>query len=99
MSAIVADAKRFVFFNRHMIEEAPLQVYLSAIVFAPSGSMMRQNFVRELPGWLSQLPIVSDDWGDEFLMPEGHEYKVEAVVFSPDGSLIASASSDTKVRL
>jgi WD40 repeat protein len=60
---------------------------------------MRQKFLRELPGWLCQLPIVSDDWGEESLTLEGHAHKVEAVAFSLDGSLIASASSDTTVRL
>ena len=33
--AFAHDAKRFALYNRFVIEQAPLQLYCSAIVFAP----------------------------------------------------------------
>jgi hypothetical protein len=46
---MIADAKRFVLGNRRLIEEAPLQVYHSALAFAPTGSMIRQAYHSKLP--------------------------------------------------
>jgi WD40 repeat protein len=81
-----------------MIEEAPLQLYHSAIVFAPSRSMVRQKFMDEIPRWLSRLPATHDNWREEVLIIEGHSGWVDAVAFSPDGLLIASPSDDKTVK-
>jgi hypothetical protein len=40
--ALVHDMKRFVLHSRSAIEQAPLQVYCSALVFAPSGSIVKR---------------------------------------------------------
>ena len=38
--AMVQDAKRFILSNRSIIEEAPLQIYASALVFSPKQSLI-----------------------------------------------------------
>ena len=57
LSLFLSDAKRFILQNRSIIDYAPLQLYLSAIVFAPKESVIRSTFEQPIP-WISQLPKV-----------------------------------------
>jgi WD40 repeat protein len=83
-----------------MIEEAPLQLYLSALVFAPLQSLVRETFIQVLPDWLCPLLKIRKTWGNDFLILDGHSKPVCAVAFCPDSSIIASsASNDASVRL
>jgi WD40 repeat protein len=93
------DASRFVIRNRYIINEAPLQIYMSALLFAPSRSIIRQTFVDVLRKYFDLMPKVPDFWGAEMFKLEGHKDGVESVAFWPDGQLVASASLDTTVRL
>jgi hypothetical protein len=45
-----------------MIEEAPLQLYHSALLFTPLRSMIRRIFGDKMPPWLIQVPAASDEW-------------------------------------
>jgi hypothetical protein len=44
LAALLDDASRFALRNRHVVDEAPLQTYMSALLFAPSLSKVRQMF-------------------------------------------------------
>ncbi|KAI3571439.1 hypothetical protein IWW34DRAFT_291909 [Fusarium oxysporum f. sp. albedinis] len=93
------DAKRFVLNYRWIIDTAPLQLYASAIVFAPKQSIIRQTFKRYLPGWISLLPTVDSDWNAVLQTLEGHTDFINSAVFSNDGKLIASGSRDNTVKI
>jgi len=41
-----------------IIEMAPLQIYCSALLFAPEGSLVRENFRNQIPDWIHRLPKV-----------------------------------------
>jgi WD40 repeat protein len=82
-----------------MIEEVPLQLYLSALIFAPSSSLVGETYSHELPTWLCRCPAKKSGWDDDLVTLEGHSGAVKKVTFSPDSSLIASESSDGTVRL
>jgi WD40 repeat protein len=78
---------------------APLQVYCSALLFSPKASVVRQLFWDQVPVWIKRSPDVQEEWNASLQTLEGHSDSVNAVAFSPDGQLVASASSDCTVKL
>src|SRR5277367_5961518 len=96
---LISDAKRFVLYNRSIIEDAPLQVYSSALIFAPEKSIIREQFQQQIPSWIYRLPKVHENWTSALQTLEGHSGSVNSVTFSPDGKQLASTSYDKTVRL
>ncbi len=91
--------KRFALHCRLVAERVPLQIYSSALVFAPASSIVRNQFDDEIPRWIQRLLGVQKDWGALLQTLEGHSNIVRAVAFSPDGRQLASASYDRTVML
>jgi WD domain, G-beta repeat len=91
--------KRFALNCRPAIEQAPLQTYCSALIFAPDKSMVRQQFEDRIPEWMKRLPKVQEDWSASLQTLEGHTDAVWSVAFSRDGALLASGSWDSTVRV
>lgn len=98
MLAFIQDAKRFVLYNRSIIEEAPLQIYSSALIFTPQESIVRSQFEKQVPSWIKKLPAVSKRWSQLLQTFEGHTIPVRQIAFAPDGKLLASACDET-IRL
>ncbi|KAI9779021.1 MAG: hypothetical protein M1816_003781 [Peltula sp. TS41687] len=99
ISHFLHDAKPFALRNRSILKDAPMQLYSSAIIFAPERSIVRKTFDNNIPRWITMLPKVQEDWDALLQTLEGHSGPVWAVVFSPDGKQLASASWDSTIRL
>ena len=99
MSSFVHDALRFAMWSGAGIQEAPLQVYYGALVFAPKQSVVRHQFRREMPEGVQVKSGLDQEWGPLLQTLEGHTDSVSSVAFSAAGDRLASASSDKTVRV
>ncbi|KAF2193124.1 putative WD-repeat protein [Zopfia rhizophila CBS 207.26] len=97
--AFIHDMKRFALYSRVGIEHAPLQIYCSALIFAPTMSIVKGWFEHQIPRWMQRLPEVEMHWNALLQTLEGHSESVNAVAFSLDGKMLASASYDKTVKL
>jgi WD40 repeat protein len=88
LSKLVHDAYRFMMFHRNTLDEWPLQAYASALVFSPTNSIIRQMNEDHL-NWIQVKPSMDKEWSANILNPE-FRGSVQAVSFSPDGTLLAS---------
>ncbi|KKF94956.1 Vegetative incompatibility protein HET-E-1 [Ceratocystis platani] len=105
---IVKDAHRLLLFHVGVIETAPLQTYVSALIFSPTDSLIRRIFSREEPSWIERLASGSEDhtvkiWdavsGTCLHTLESHDDRVTSIVFSNDGQRLASGSDDKTVKI
>jgi WD40 repeat protein len=99
LCAVIHDAERFIFNCRLIIDSAPLQIYHSALLFAPKSSIIRELYYDQIPGWICKLPEVQQSWNSWLQVLDDHSEEVFTAKFSPDGQLLASAGDDGKVRL
>ena len=99
MIDLVRDAHRFIRYHKWVIENTPLQVYTSALVFSPARSLIRELFKQEEPEWIITKPAMQDDWSSCLQTLEGHSGPVMSVAFSHDDKRLASASDDRTVKV
>ncbi|KAF5597373.1 heterokaryon incompatibility protein het-E-1 [Fusarium pseudoanthophilum] len=98
LSDLVKDSLRFARTHLSIIDEAPLQVYSSAIVFSPKNSIVRRLFANQVPSWLLAWPVVDDEWGPCSLVI-GHSGEVKSAIFSPDSKAIAAIYDEKTIRI
>jgi hypothetical protein len=63
VSKVVHDALRFAMWCGSGIQEAPLQVYYGALVFAPERSIVWQKFRQEMSERVIVKSGLKEDWG------------------------------------
>ncbi|KAF5851702.1 hypothetical protein GGP41_000443 [Bipolaris sorokiniana] len=99
LTRLVQDARRFIMYHKGAIEGYPLQTYASALLFSPTGSLIRQLFQHEEPETIRIRPALSDEWSACLQTLEGHSHWVSSVAFSHDSTRLASASWDKIVKM
>ena len=97
LAELLDDAERFVLQNRAIVEDAPLQLYSCAIIFAPENSVVKRMYRDSLLVRLSLMPHTPKNWTAEMLTLVGHEKSVAAVAFSSDRQFVASVSDNYEV--
>ncbi|KAI4117747.1 MAG: hypothetical protein LQ345_002096 [Seirophora villosa] len=85
----IEDCHRFTLAFRRPIEQAPEQVYVSALVFSPSKSIVRQNFSHEIPRWIRSAMTLPEDWGRS-LQTIHCGYRTTEIRFLHHGELLAT---------
>jgi WD40 repeat protein len=86
-------------YHKWAIEQSPLQVYVSALLFSPACSLTRAFFKEEEPKWITIKPAMADKWNACLQTLEGHSGSVSSVAFSHDSTRLASASDDRAVKI
>jgi WD40 repeat protein len=86
-------------YHKGAIKGYPLQTYASALMFSPTGSLIRQLFQHEAPEKITLKPGMSDSWSACLQTLEGHSTWVSSVTFSHDSTRLASASNDSTVKI
>jgi WD40 repeat protein len=99
LAQLVQDAWRFIMYHKGAIEGYPLQTYASALLFSPTGSLIRQLFQHKEPEAISIRPALSNRWSACLQTLEGRSDYVNSVAFSHDSMRLASASHDRTVRI
>ncbi|PON27622.1 hypothetical protein TGAM01_v203389 [Trichoderma gamsii] len=94
---LVRDACRFVQEFADAIHDAPLQTYVSALLFSPDNSLIRQLFKKDMPKWVIIGPQLEANWRPRML--EGHERAVSSIAISCRGDRIASTSWDQSIKI
>ncbi|KAI0099980.1 WD40-repeat-containing domain protein [Nemania sp. FL0031] len=98
LSETVHDAIRFLYKYGSIIEVAPLQIYCSALVFAPKNSIIRKLYSNQVPNWVIRRPMGPEFWSP-YLQTVASPGVVHAIAFSPDSRLIVLGSANYTIRL
>ncbi|KAF5555557.1 NACHT WD40 domain-containing protein [Fusarium mexicanum] len=99
LSASITYFKQFILSNILVIDQRPLQIYVSATTFNLRDSKARSLFEAHTPCWISQLLKVDGQWTSEICDLVGHTEKITCAAFSPAYDLILTISLDRTARL
>jgi WD40 repeat protein len=86
-------------YHKGAIESYPLQTYVSALLFSPTGSLIRQLFQHEEPEGVCIRLMLRDSWNACLQTLEGYSSTVTSVAFLYDLARLASASGDSTVKI
>ncbi|KAL3475918.1 hypothetical protein BJX99DRAFT_258996 [Aspergillus californicus] len=88
LKGIVYDAQRFLLSFGSIIAAAPLQIYVSALFFAPKDSMTRRFFNQEIPEWITGLHGIPNRWSR--LLKALKLQCFLSIEFSPDSKILVT---------
>lgn len=96
---LASDMHRFALSHWTIIEEAPLQLYSSALIFSPASSLTRKLFASKEPDWIVQKPRVEQSWNSCLARLVGRSGTVSSVAFSPDDHHIVAGSFNGAIQI
>ncbi|CAG7852770.1 SubName: Full=Uncharacterized protein {ECO:0000313/EMBL:CCA72352.1} [Serendipita indica DSM 11827] len=95
----MTEIRRFLMAFSVPIQESAPHIYISAIPFSPKKSRIHIEALKRLENTLAVTRGIEDVYPGLPSILRGHQNLVSAVKFSPDGSRIASCSTDKTIRL
>ncbi|KAJ3539301.1 hypothetical protein NM208_g5547 [Fusarium decemcellulare] len=98
VSSFLLDTVKFQSTFGMIIDEYPLQIYASCILFAPNNSRVKAAFTKHMPRWILQPPQTVQDWDACLRMIYTNSEYVKAIRFLPDNGGLLIASSSGKVQ-
>lgn len=98
-AGFIYDALRLTLSFRVTIEEAPLQIYASVLLFSPTNNQVRRCFAGKELGWITTKPAVPAEWDACLQTLRVDNGEVNAVSFSSDGKLLATVSAYEIVKI
>ncbi|PTB66713.1 NACHT-domain-containing protein [Trichoderma citrinoviride] len=96
LQAFVYDASRFMQYHAHIMESVPMQIYVSALLFSPTESLVRTRFGGKLSSWILLNPITERIWSP-CLQVIQTEYDVTADSSGTDLLILNDDSRDVEV--
>ena len=95
----IKDGIKFVQNFAGIIDKSTPHLYLSALPFSPSESILAKSLIEKFAG-IAQVAVGQwDEWPKNQLVLHGHTSLVSSVAFSPDGRHIVSGSGDNTIQL
>ncbi|GAB1319627.1 hypothetical protein MFIFM68171_09837 [Madurella fahalii] len=104
LAELLVDAHRFMAYNGQLIMEHPLQVYTSALIFAPTSSRMRLFFQKEEPPWVTvSSGMVREHWSPWLQTLDdskcGYMATKPTITFSFDNTRLASVLDGRTIKI
>ncbi|KAF9459713.1 WD40-repeat-containing domain protein [Collybia nuda] len=93
------DAIKFMSAFGPVISQSVPHIYLSALPFTPTTSLVSQRYLSRFPQTLSLQTGRVTDWPAIQYVAEGHADSVNSVAFSRNGKYLVSGSTDKTIRL
>ncbi|RDB30116.1 Vegetative incompatibility protein HET-E-1 [Hypsizygus marmoreus] len=93
------DASRFIAMFRIPISQSAPHIYLSAIPFAPIGTLVSKQYLHSCTKALKVTSDQSPEWPAVLHVLEGHTSVVNCLAYSSDGRKIVSGSRDNTIRI
>ncbi|KIM66068.1 hypothetical protein SCLCIDRAFT_399095, partial [Scleroderma citrinum Foug A] len=95
----IKDGIKFVQNFAGIIDKSTPHLYLSALPFSPSKSILARSLIKTFSG-IAQVSVgQQEDWPRNQCVLQGHASAVWSVAFSPDGRHIVSGSRDNTIQL
>ncbi|PHH78547.1 hypothetical protein CDD82_2975 [Ophiocordyceps australis] len=98
IEAFLKDAERFICKFCPIVNEAPLQLYISGLTFAPTESIIRRTFDTHRPMWITRLPEVGAHWSPCLQTLPFSVYDNACLVSSSEG-LLAVGHEDGDIEM
>lgn len=96
---LIIDGREFIRYFRSGIEEAPLQIYYSGVLFSPKTSTVPQPWAnRQYPGWVTKPVNADSEWPQNLHTSRTDGAEIRHIAFLPDGRL-AEMSVDNQINL
>ncbi|KAF5694806.1 heterokaryon incompatibility protein het-E-1 [Fusarium denticulatum] len=98
--ALIKDALRFSHHYGSIIENYPLQIYASGLLFSPDDSLIRRQFKQYTSKIFSQSPKVDEKWCAIQSTYESvhHGFYIEAMSFAPSSQMLVVITDTVLTR-